>query len=179
LGRRAAQGAQGTSAHRVLERAGTFRAPALRAPELVSSDGGGHAVDVGDTIRLGHQHTNTNLYNQANPGSPLHRPASPIQDLTFTDCSIFQGVAGVFSQDENLCLPFQVECRSVPDARKPRLGNDADLQKIPEQIFFSPVERERVLFIGTQFSILYTSMYSPRLVQSPLPPDIEEYLHSI
>jgi hypothetical protein len=31
--------------------------------------------------------------------------------------------------------------------------------------FFDPVEkrggRERVLFIGTQFSILYTSMYSP------------------
>jgi hypothetical protein len=48
---------KGTSARRVLERAGTFRAPAPRAPELVSRDGGGHAVDVGDNDSLrAHKH---------------------------------------------------------------------------------------------------------------------------
>ena len=31
------------------------------------------------------------------PDSPRHRPASPIEDLTFVDCSIFEGVAGVFT----------------------------------------------------------------------------------
>jgi hypothetical protein len=30
-----------------------------------------------------------------------------------------------------------------------------------------PSERERVLFIGTQFSILYTSMYSPAEAATP------------
>ena len=44
---------KGTSARRVLERAGTFRTPAPRAPERVSRDGGGHAVDVGDNDSLG------------------------------------------------------------------------------------------------------------------------------
>jgi hypothetical protein len=113
------------------------------------------------------------------PDSPEHRPASPIQDLTFTDCSMFEGVAGV-SQDDNPCSPFQVECHiqdarlgnaadfHIQDARlgnaadfhiqDARLGNAADFQKTPEPRFFSPAKF---------------------CAQSRLPPDIEEYLHII
>jgi hypothetical protein len=99
------------------------------------------------------------------PDSPQHRPASPIQDLTFTDCSTFEGVGSVWSHDDP---PFQVQYHSVPDAHMmkdhhhPHLGSGSELchqfHKIPEQKFFAPV----------QFP-----------VQSPLPPDIEDYLRMI
>jgi hypothetical protein len=87
------------------------------------------------------------------PDSPRTRPASPIQDLTFTDCSVFEGVAGVLSQDDYVRQPFPVECH-VPDTRP---GNAAGFGEIPEAIVFSPALR----------------------VRRTLPPDIEQYLDTI
>jgi hypothetical protein len=39
----------------------------------------------------------------------------------------------------------------------------AEARQLRARNFTSLLERERVLFIGTQFSILYTFMYSPAL----------------
>ncbi len=39
--------------------------------------------------------------------------------------------------------------------------------EFPEALIIFDYLRERVLFIGTQFSILYTSMYSPAEAATP------------
>jgi hypothetical protein len=93
-----------------------------------------------------------------------------------TECSPLRRAAEQGSEDRKTrrasLSPRPVTAHSHPPAR---VGHDCCNRPhfLPQCPSISPVSsqsgrpRERVLFIGTQFSILYTSMYSPAETATP------------